>query len=65
MLMCHPPGSFFSQDGFRYEIGVYRAQPAQGFSARERNVLEEISPLLLPMLEKHLHALDPGAGVMA
>ncbi|VVP84756.1 hypothetical protein PS910_02308 [Pseudomonas fluorescens] len=52
------------KDGFRYEISVYRAHPPQGFSARERNLLEEISPLLLPMLEKHVRALQPAARVL-
>ncbi|HKS14131.1 MAG TPA: LuxR C-terminal-related transcriptional regulator [Pseudomonas sp.] len=47
------------KDDIRYEISVYRANPPQGFSARERSLLEAISPLLLPMLEKHIRALQP------
>ncbi|NIF28150.1 helix-turn-helix transcriptional regulator [Pantoea sp. Tr-811] len=43
----------------RYEIQVLRAGSAYGFSAHERSRLDDISPLLLPMLEKHAHALRP------
>lgn len=45
----------------RYEIHVLRADSAYGFSAFERNRLDDISPLLLPMLEKHIDALQPAA----
>ncbi|MBC3484802.1 LuxR C-terminal-related transcriptional regulator [Pseudomonas sp. SWRI100] len=45
----------------RYEIQVLRADSAYGFSAFERNRLDDISPLLLPMLEKHIDALQPAA----
>ena len=43
----------------RYEIQVLRANSTYGFSAFERNRLDDISPLLLPMLEKHIDALQP------
>lgn len=49
------------KEGYRYEIILYRSHPPQGFSAHERSLVEEISPLLLPMLEKHASALYPGA----
>lgn len=45
----------------RYEIQVLRAGSAYGFSAHERSRLDDISPLLLPMLEKHIDALQPAA----
>jgi len=45
----------------RYEIQVLRANSTYGFSAFERNRLDDISPLLLPMLEKHIDALQPAA----
>ncbi|MDD1013912.1 helix-turn-helix transcriptional regulator [Pseudomonas rubra] len=47
------------KDGHSHEIRVLRA--AHGFSARERGHLEDISPLLLPMLDKHINALQPTA----
>ena len=47
------------KDGYHYEITVLRADPRYGFSATERSRLEDISPLLLPMLEKHISALQP------
>jgi len=43
----------------RYEIQVLRAGSTYGFSAYERSRLDDISPLLLPMLEKHIDALQP------
>lgn len=45
----------------RVEIRVLRADTTYGFSALERNRLEAITPLVLPMLEKHLRALQPTA----
>lgn len=45
----------------RYEIQVLRAGSTYGFSAHERSRLDDISPLLLPMLEKHIDALTPVA----
>ncbi|HDS1733726.1 MULTISPECIES: helix-turn-helix transcriptional regulator [Pseudomonas] len=47
------------KDNSRYAIHVLRADSAYGFSALERSRLEDISPLLLPMLEKHINALQP------
>ncbi|MFJ4193398.1 helix-turn-helix transcriptional regulator [Pseudomonas sp. NPDC089534] len=46
------------KDGYRYVISVYRC-PSQRFSAQERGLLQDISPVLLPMVEKHIHALQP------
>lgn len=43
----------------RVEIRVLRADTTYGFSPLERNRLEAITPLVLPMLEKHLRALQP------
>ncbi|RAS22650.1 Response regulator containing a CheY-like receiver domain and an HTH DNA-binding domain [Pseudomonas sp. URMO17WK12:I5] len=45
----------------RYEIQVLRSGSTYGFSAHERSRLDDISPLLLPMLEKHIDALQPTA----
>ncbi|BAP45366.1 helix-turn-helix transcriptional regulator [Pseudomonas sp. LJDD11] len=47
------------KDGFRYEISLYRSREPQGFSAQERTLLQDISPLLLPMVEKHISAVQP------
>lgn len=47
------------KDGYRYVISVYRCGPSKRFSARERSLLQDISPVLLPMVEKHIHALQP------
>jgi DNA-binding CsgD family transcriptional regulator len=47
------------KDGFRYVISVYRNGESQRFSAQERSLLQDISPVLLPMVEKHIHALQP------
>ncbi|MFJ9990320.1 LuxR C-terminal-related transcriptional regulator [Pseudomonas putida] len=43
---------------YHYELHVLRADRAS-FSPRERDCLQDISPLLLPMLQKHLDALQP------
>ncbi|OCT22160.1 helix-turn-helix transcriptional regulator [Pseudomonas putida] len=43
---------------YHYELHVLRADCAS-FSPRERDCLQDISPLLLPMLQKHLDALQP------
>lgn len=53
------------KDGFRYVISVYRSRHPRGFSARERALLHEISPVLLPMVEKHISALQPALSVDA
>ncbi|MHA3735609.1 helix-turn-helix transcriptional regulator [Pseudomonas sp. Eth.TT006] len=47
------------KDGYRYVISVYRHDQSQRFSAQERSLLQDISPVLLPMVEKHIHALQP------
>ena len=47
------------KDGYRYVISVYRNDQSQRFSAQEQSLLQDISPVLLPMLEKHIHALRP------
>lgn len=47
------------KDGYRYVITVYRNGQSQRFSAQERSLLQDISPLLLPMVEKHIHAVQP------
>ena len=47
------------KDGFRYVISVYRNGQSQRFSAHERSLLQDISPLLLPMVEKHINAVQP------
>ncbi|WP_025109119.1 helix-turn-helix transcriptional regulator [Pseudomonas sp. H1h] len=47
------------KDGYRYVISVYRNDQSQRFSAQERSLLQDISPVLLPMVEKHIHALQP------
>lgn len=50
-------------EGYRYEISVYRAGQPHGFSSRERSLLQDISPLLLPMVEKHISALQPATAL--
>lgn len=47
------------KDQYRYVISVYRCKQSQDFSAQERNLLEDFSPLLLPMVEKHISAIQP------
>lgn len=47
------------KDGYRYVISVYRNDESQRFSAQERSLLQDISPVLLPMVEKHINALQP------
>ncbi|PTT24773.1 helix-turn-helix transcriptional regulator [Pseudomonas sp. HMWF021] len=47
------------KDGYRYVISVYRCGPSQRFSSLERSLLQDISPVLLPMVEKHINALQP------
>ncbi|MBC3271244.1 MULTISPECIES: helix-turn-helix transcriptional regulator [Pseudomonas] len=47
------------KDGYRYVISVYRNDQSERFSARERSLLQDISPVLLPMVEKHINALQP------
>ncbi|OLF53505.1 helix-turn-helix transcriptional regulator [Pseudomonas chlororaphis] len=47
------------KDDYRYGISVYRSCQSQSFSPQERILLQDFSPLLLPMVEKHLTALQP------
>lgn len=47
------------KDAYHYVLSVYRSSQAQSFSPQERLLLEDISPLLLPMVEKHISALQP------
>lgn len=47
------------KDDYRYVISVYRSCQSQSFSHQERILLQDFSPLLLPMVEKHLAALQP------
>ncbi|MGE8414926.1 MAG: helix-turn-helix transcriptional regulator [Pseudomonas sp.] len=46
-------------DSYQYVLSVYRSNQARSFSHQERLLLEDISPLLLPMVEKHISALQP------
>ncbi|WP_369986591.1 helix-turn-helix transcriptional regulator [Pseudomonas xanthosomatis] len=48
-----------SNNGYHYQITVLRAAQGDAFTLSERHLLEDISPLLLPMLEKHGDALHP------
>ena len=43
----------------RYVLSVYRSHPSESFSAQERSMLQDFSTLLLPMVEKHITALQP------
>lgn len=47
------------KDSYHYVLSVYRSGQAERFSQQERLLLEDISPLLLPMVEKHISALQP------
>lgn len=47
------------KDGYRYVISVYRNDQSERFSAQERSLLQDISPVLLPMVEKHINAVQP------
>ncbi|WP_017903485.1 helix-turn-helix transcriptional regulator [Pseudomonas asplenii] len=47
------------KDDCSYTLSVYRSSPSQHFSAQERSILQDFSPLLLPMVEKHISALHP------
>lgn len=48
------------KDDVRYVLSVYRSHPSQSFSAQERSMLQDFSTLLLPMVEKHITAIQPG-----
>ncbi|MFP3497954.1 helix-turn-helix transcriptional regulator [Pseudomonas sp. SIMBA_059] len=47
------------KDNVRYVLSVYRGQQSENFSAQERSLLRDFSTLLLPMVEKHITAIDP------
>ncbi|MBK5438555.1 helix-turn-helix transcriptional regulator [Pseudomonas sp. TH32] len=47
------------KDDVSYVLSVYRANPSQSFSQQERIILQDFSSLLLPMVEKHISALQP------
>ncbi|MGY2288768.1 helix-turn-helix transcriptional regulator [Pseudomonas sp. SDO528_S397] len=47
------------KDDFRYVLSVYRSYPSENFSAQERSILQDFSSLLLPMVEKHITAIQP------
>nr|QLY89267.1 LuxR transcriptional regulator [Pseudomonas sp.] len=47
------------KDDYRFVISVYRCSQSRSFSPQERILLQDFSPLLLPMVEKHLAALQP------
>lgn len=42
-----------------YVLSVYRSNPCESFSQQERIILQDFSSLLLPMVEKHISALQP------
>jgi len=48
------------KDDVRYVLSVYRSHQSERFSAQERNILQDFSTLLLPMVEKHITAIQPG-----
>ncbi|MBT2375236.1 helix-turn-helix transcriptional regulator [Pseudomonas fluorescens] len=47
------------KDDFNYVLSVYRSHQSQNFSAQERIILQDFSSLLLPMVEKHIAAIQP------
>ncbi|WP_348750736.1 helix-turn-helix transcriptional regulator [Pseudomonas rhodesiae] len=47
------------KDDVRYVLSVYRGHHSEHFSAQERSKLQDFSSLLLPMVEKHISALQP------
>lgn len=47
------------KDDMRYVLSVYRAHQSESFSAQERSMLQDFSTLLLPMVEKHIAAIQP------
>ncbi|WP_414158586.1 helix-turn-helix transcriptional regulator [Pseudomonas sp. BNK-45] len=49
------------KDAYHYVLSVYRSNQTESFSPQERLLLEDFSPLLLPMVEKHISALQPQA----
>ncbi|OUM08506.1 LuxR family transcriptional regulator [Pseudomonas syringae] len=47
-----------ASESFSCKISVFRALPAHAFSDRERRQLDDISPLLFSILERHVNALQ-------
>ena len=47
------------KDDVRYVLSVYRSHPSESFSAQERSMLQDFSTMLLPMVEKHITAIQP------
>ena len=47
------------KDDMRYVLSVYRSHQSDSFSPQERSMLQDFSTLLLPMVEKHITALQP------
>lgn len=46
-------------DDVRYVLSVYRSHQSESFSPQERSILQDFSTLLLPMVEKHIAAIQP------
>jgi DNA-binding CsgD family transcriptional regulator len=47
------------KDDMRYVLSVYRSHQSESFSPQERSMLLDFSTLLLPMVEKHIIAIQP------
>ncbi|RMT92357.1 hypothetical protein ALP39_02481 [Pseudomonas marginalis pv. marginalis] len=47
------------KDDVRYVLSVYRSHQSESFSPQERSMLQDFSTLLLPMVEKHIAAIQP------
>ncbi|MDO9342785.1 MAG: helix-turn-helix transcriptional regulator [Pseudomonas sp.] len=47
------------RDDVRYVLSVYRTHQSESFSPQERSMLQDFSTLLLPMVEKHIAAIQP------
>lgn len=47
------------KDDMRYVLSVYRSHQSKSFSPQERSLLQDFSTLLLPMVEKHITAIQP------
>ncbi|MBZ6459796.1 MULTISPECIES: helix-turn-helix transcriptional regulator [Pseudomonas] len=47
------------RDNVRYVLSVYRSHQSDSFSPQERSMLQDFSTLLLPMVEKHISAIQP------
>ncbi|SDT09011.1 regulatory protein, luxR family [Pseudomonas asplenii] len=46
-----------SKAQYRYIISLYRSNPSQHFSTQERSTLQNLSHLLLPLVEKHINTI--------